>query len=164
MSKDGAIKLFLEKAADSGAQTRLIECAKDMTAMISDLLTEDGLIFCQGVTAKESAVLIPDERRSPDCRSASIAIEEVTGGIAETGTLICSGASRRALQAGMLPEHHVAIVARDNIFESFESFLESCGELPSHLVFVTGPSRTADIEKQLVMGAHGPERVTVIVW
>lgn len=106
---------------------------------------------------------IPEERRTQDYSLAAITIEEVSGAIAESGTIICSASEGRALQAGMLPEHHVAIVSREKIFPTIEDFLASTETLPSILTFITGPSRTTDIEKKLVIGVHGPETLTVAV-
>jgi L-lactate dehydrogenase complex protein LldG len=132
--------------------------------LVRGLLTEEGSVFCFGLTDKERAVRIPEERRSQDYSFAAITIEEVSGAIAESGTIICSASGGRALQAGMVPEHHVAIVSREKIFPNIEGVLESFTTLPSTLTFITGPSRTADIEKKLVIGVHGPERLTVAVW
>jgi L-lactate dehydrogenase complex protein LldG len=55
-------------------------------------------------------------------------------------------------------------VKRENLLENqFELFHKIDFEKAKNMVFVTGPSRTADIEKTLVLGAHGPRRVTVIL-
>ncbi|MCX5862104.1 MAG: LUD domain-containing protein, partial [Deltaproteobacteria bacterium] len=73
-------------------------------------------------------------------------------------------ASGKFLQASLLTEHHVAIVPREKIFPTFPEFFASLAEMPTNITLITGPSRTADIEKTLIIGMHGPKKVTVIVW
>jgi len=164
VNQSDLVDLFLQRAAASGARAERVEGPSDLDTVILSALEEAGLIFCPGITEKEMAVSIPEHRRTKDYRMAAITIEEVLGGIAETGSLICSNAGGKALQANMLPEHHIAILAREKIFPTLESFFRSTTELPSHLSFITGPSRTSDIEKTLIIGVHGPQRVTILVW
>jgi L-lactate dehydrogenase complex protein LldG len=87
--------------------------------------------------------------------------------IAETGTLmLLSGPDTHAVTS-LLPETHVAIVPADRIEpameEAWERTRNASGQLPRAVNFVSGPSRTADIEGQLQIGAHGPFRVHVVV-
>jgi L-lactate dehydrogenase complex protein LldG len=87
--------------------------------------------------------------------------------LAENGTLmLLSGADTHATTS-LLPENHVAIVPASRIVRTMEDAWdllrrEHAG-LPRQVNFVSGPSRTADIEMTLVLGAHGPFRVHVIV-
>lgn len=158
------VSLFLETASKAGAKTIRLAGIEQVEELVRELLTEQGNVFCSRLTDNERAVRIPEERRTQDYSLAAIAIEEVSGAIAESGTIICSASGGRALQAGMLAEHHAAIVSREKIFPTIEAFLASTETLPSILTFITGPSRTADIEKKLVIGVHGPERLTVAVF
>jgi L-lactate dehydrogenase complex protein LldG len=77
----------------------------------------------------------------------------------------CTGPSpRRAVQAGLLPAHHVAIVSRERIFATLDDCFASFKEdPPTNITLVTGPSRTADIELTLAIGVHGPEKLDIIV-
>jgi L-lactate dehydrogenase complex protein LldG len=88
-------------------------------------------------------------------------------GIAENGTLmLLSGADTHATTS-LLPETHIAVVPASRVVRSMEDAWDLVrGEhdrLPRQVNFVSGPSRTADIEMTLVMGVHGPFRVHVIV-
>jgi L-lactate dehydrogenase complex protein LldF len=158
------VSLFLETANKAGAKTIRLAGIEQVEELVRELLTEQGNVFCSRLTDNERAVRIPEERSTQDYNVAAIAIEEVLGAIAESGSIICSASGGRALQAGMLSEHHAAIVSREKIFPTIEAFLASTETLPSILTFITGPSRTADIEKKLVIGVHGPERLTVAVF
>ncbi len=87
--------------------------------------------------------------------------------IAETGTLmLCSGPATPAT-VSLLPETHVALVPASLILpgmeEAWQLAREQLGEMPRAVNFVSGPSRTADIEQTIVLGAHGPYRVHLVV-
>lgn len=87
--------------------------------------------------------------------------------IAETGTvlLLCGPAAPKT--PALLPETHLCVVRRSRMVETMEDAFalarREVGELPRATFFVSGPSRTADIEQTIVIGAHGPYRVHVIV-
>jgi len=86
------------------------------------------------------------------------------GLIAETGTLILSGRRPGSRRAAFLAEEHWALVSEECVYETLGHFLESepWRELAGPaLTLITGPSRTADIEKILVLGAHGPRRLVI---
>jgi len=87
--------------------------------------------------------------------------------IGETGTLLLlSGADTPKLHA-LLPETHICIVSQKRIVatmeDAFQLLRQEKGTLPRATFLVSGPSRTADIEQTIVIGAHGPYRVHVIL-
>lgn len=87
--------------------------------------------------------------------------------IAETGTLLLHSGPGRSATASLLPETHVAVVPRARLVarmeQAFAWLRSEHGAPPRALNFVSGPSRTADIEQTIVIGAHGPRRVHVIL-
>lgn len=87
--------------------------------------------------------------------------------IAETGTLLLLGSAATPKATALLPETHIAVVRKsrivDTMEESFALLREEVGEPPRATWFVSGPSRTADIEQTIVIGAHGPYRTHVIL-
>jgi len=88
-------------------------------------------------------------------------------GIAETGTLLFLSGPDTHPATSLLPETHIAVLPAGRIVRAMEEawqFMRDDGrELPRAVNFVSGPSRTADIEGQLQIGAHGPFRVHVIL-
>jgi len=91
----------------------------------------------------------------------------VFSAIAETGTLMmCSGPDTPAT-VSLLPETHIALVPAGRIVPFMEDAWDlaraELGQLPRAVNFISGPSRTADIEQTIVMGAHGPYRVHIVV-
>lgn len=87
--------------------------------------------------------------------------------LAENGTLMFLSGEDTAGSMSLLPETHVAIVPVSRIVRIMEDgwdlLRRERDALPRQVNFVSGPSRTADIEMTLVLGAHGPFRVHVIL-
>jgi L-lactate dehydrogenase complex protein LldG len=115
-----------------------------------------------------------------DWTSAGIAMEfrpaigtdtlGVTGcycAIAETGTLLLTTAPTMPNTASLLPDTHVAIVSSSRIVvgmeEAWNLLRAELKQLPRACSFISGPSRTADIEQTLVIGAHGPYRIHILL-
>lgn len=86
---------------------------------------------------------------------------------AETGSLVLLSGPDTEASTALLPETHIAIVPASRIVagheEAFALMRAERGELPRAVNFVSGPSRTGDIEQTIVLGAHGPYRVHAIV-
>ncbi len=87
--------------------------------------------------------------------------------VAETGTLVVLSGPDTPATASLLPETHIALVPVSRIVpgmeEAFALIRAECGELPRAVNFISGPSRTGDIEQTLVLGAHGPYRVHIVL-
>ena len=94
----------------------------------------------------------------------------VTGafvGIAETGTLMLLSGPETPATVSLLPETHIAVLESGRIVATMEQAWDRLrverGTLPRAVNFVSGPSRTADIEQTVTLGAHGPYRVLIII-
>ena len=87
--------------------------------------------------------------------------------VAETGSLLLLSGPDTYASASLLPETHIAILPASRIVaymeDAFALVRAERGELPRATNFISGPSRTGDIEQTIVLGAHGPYRVHVIV-
>ena len=87
--------------------------------------------------------------------------------IAETGTLMLCGSPEAPATVSLLPETHIALVPASRIVagmeEGFALARAELGQLPRAVNFISGPSRTGDIEQTIVLGAHGPYRVHLIL-
>ena len=91
--------------------------------------------------------------------------------IAETGTLMLLSGPETAATTSLLPETHIAVVPVSRIVPVMEDgfallrseYGELSGVLPRAVNFVSGPSRTGDIEQTIVLGAHGPYRVHLVL-
>jgi len=87
--------------------------------------------------------------------------------IAETGTLVFATEAAAPTGTMLLPATHIAIVRADRVVsgmeEAFDRVLSERGAMPRAINLVSGPSRTGDIEQTIVLGAHGPFRVHILV-
>lgn len=92
-----------------------------------------------------------------------VGITLAAGLIAQTGTLVLEAESAAELSASLLPRQHWVVVPLDRVFADVRQwYLGTGGMQKKNYVFVSGPSRTADIEKTLVWGVHGPWSVSVV--
>jgi L-lactate dehydrogenase complex protein LldG len=106
------------------------------------------------------------EARAPRNEDA-VGITGVFAAIAETGTLMLLSGPQTPASTHLLPETHVAVVSSSRIVRHYEDGFarvrEERGEPPRAMNLVSGPSRTGDIEQTIVLGAHGPYRVHVVI-
>jgi L-lactate dehydrogenase complex protein LldG len=89
-------------------------------------------------------------------------------GVAETGTLVVLSGPDTPGSVSLLPETHIAVVSCDRIVAAMEDvwtlLRAEHRELPRAVNFISGPSRTADIEQTVTLGAHGPSRVHIVIF
>jgi len=103
-----------------------------------------------------------------EAANAEIGVSGADYALADTGTLVLLGGAGRARSASLLPPVHVAILRRNSVIHGLDDLFVLVGNpdictLPSTITFITGPSRTADIELTLVVGVHGPHHLHVIL-
>ena len=105
-------------------------------------------------------------RRSPLVSDDRVAVTEVVAGVVETGTLLVRSGAESPNVLHLLPEAHIAILDAAAIVGSYEDALQILGQhkpWPRAATFITGPSRTADIEKTPQIGVHGPRHLHIIL-
>lgn len=95
-----------------------------------------------------------------------VGITTAQAAIAETGTLVLDSSRERNRLVSLVPPVHIAIVDAASIFQTLGealAFIHQDGNISPAVTFITGPSRTADIELTLAIGVHGPQELYVIV-
>ena len=99
--------------------------------------------------------------------SCDVGVTECDALVAQTGSVLVTSASAGGRVLSVLPPHHVVLARHDQLVPDLTAALRRARELyrgagwPSMLSVITGPSRTGDIERILVLGAHGPKRLTI---
>ena len=85
--------------------------------------------------------------------------------IAEHGTLMLAPEDDHGRLAALLPPHHVAVVRESELVGTLAEAIDHLGSepQPATITFVSGPSRTADIEQTLVIGIHGPALLDILL-
>jgi L-lactate dehydrogenase complex protein LldG len=98
---------------------------------------------------------------------ADMGISEFDLGIAQLGCIVQDASDLHTRLVSMLPPIHLALLQTAALVESFSDALEVIekaykGNIPPYLSFITGPSKTADIERELTIGVHGPEKLIIL--
>jgi L-lactate dehydrogenase complex protein LldG len=88
--------------------------------------------------------------------------------IAETGSILVSSAKTQSRKAFVVGPVHIVIASESQLFNTAEEAMQTLLQryeknFPSFISIITGPSRTADIEKTLILGAHGPKALFVLI-
>ncbi|NND90518.1 MAG: LUD domain-containing protein [Granulosicoccus sp.] len=95
-----------------------------------------------------------------------VGITPCIAAVAETGSIVTVSSSQTPASLNFLPETHIVVVQESQVVRYVEDVfaqLRAEAPMPRAVNFITGPSRTADIEQTLEIGAHGPRRVHVLL-
>jgi L-lactate dehydrogenase complex protein LldG len=132
-------------------------------------LARDGLeVVAAGAGQEDEAARL---RHREQAARAQLGVTGADFALAETGTLILLSGAGRPRSTSLLPDVHVAVFGRDRLLETLEQvgvMLEALHADPERTMsgaminFITGPSRTADIELTLTRGVHGPKEVHAV--
>ena len=107
--------------------------------------------------------------RGPSRGDDLAAVSHAFAAVAETGTLVLTSGADNPTTLNFLPDVHIVAVRARDLAPDFETVMARLravhgpGSMPRTVNLVTGPSRSADIEQTLILGAHGPRRLHVIV-
>ncbi|MFN3460320.1 MAG: lactate utilization protein C [Oceanibaculum sp.] len=169
------VDLFRRQALEAKATLETVASKADVPAAVARYLAT--------LNAPARLRLAPD-RRIADLPWANAPLLEISAGrthgddatsvtpavaaVAETGTLVLQSGAETPTTLHFLPDNHVVVIGRDQIVATYEDALarvirDADGGLPRTINFVTGPSRSGDIGKVLLMGAHGPKHLHVIL-
>jgi len=108
-------------------------------------------------------------RHGPSDGSDEASVSHAAAGIAETGTLALFSGKENPTTLNFLPDHHIVVIDAADIGGDLEAAMRTIrarygkGEMPRTVNFITGPSRSGDIEQKLLLGAHGPRALHIIV-
>lgn len=98
-----------------------------------------------------------------DC---AVGLTGAEAGLAESGSIVVSSGPGRPRMASLIPETHIALLRRDDLWPSLAHWIAANPDAPAapaNWTIITGPSRTADIEQVLTRGVHGPRDVHVVL-
>ncbi|MEJ2790533.1 MULTISPECIES: lactate utilization protein [unclassified Pseudoxanthomonas] len=93
-------------------------------------------------------------------------ITTTLGGIAETGSLVLWPDAREPRTLSLLPPIHIAVLREEALYSTLHDVMQRqqwAADLPTNALLVTGPSKTADIQRLLVYGAHGPRELVILL-
>jgi L-lactate dehydrogenase complex protein LldG len=176
---DDLVGRFMQRATDMESTVERVERREDIPAAVARYL--DALVLPPALAEQKShAGVCWPAFADLDWAGAGLQIESrpttgddrlgITGcfcAIAETGTLVVLAGADTPTATTLLPDTHVAVLPADRIVsgmeEAFALIRSERGKLPRAVNLISGPSRTGDIEQTVVVGAHGPYRVHILV-
>ncbi len=142
---------------DSPYEKKVI-CAPDLDSKTYTMLTT----ACE----EQDIICIKDGMRQ-HLGGIDIGLTHALAGIAETGSLVVDSCSEELRLTTMIAEYHVCILPRSQVKGSFENvhplLKERFDNNQDYTAFITGPSRTADIERVLAIGVHGPLELHILL-
>ncbi len=176
-SLDGLVEQFEQELNLVAGEFLSAASPHDAVQRIQTLLSEHndttisyaGSGLAENIAARlENITLINPQDLNEDkietLASINTSIVDVAYAIAESATLVIPFNKTNSTMPHFLPDTVIALVRRDQLIANqFELFEKLDAESAKNMLLVTGPSRTADIEKILILGAHGPRRLIVIL-
>jgi len=168
--------LFARNAAELRAEFRLLSSVSDLGTELQRLAAAErwdrvashrGALTEAACAALGLPVLFTDAPyQKADLERCPAGLSACDALVAQTGSVLVTSRSAGGRALSVLPPHHVVIARRDQLVAdlpaSFALLKSTYGpNYPSMISFITGPSRTGDIERILVLGAHGPKRLTI---
>ncbi|MBB5752167.1 LutC/YkgG family protein [Prosthecomicrobium pneumaticum] len=173
---DAQIALFVKKAEASLATVERVAAAADVPEAVAAFLRRRNLPAEVKRGADPRLAGLPWER-VPQLTLTSgrsdgqdlVGLSHAEAGVAETGTLALASGPDNPTTLNFLPDYHLVVVDAADVVGDLESVWARLrakhgkGLLPRTVNFVTGPSRSGDIEQKLLLGAHGPRSLHVIL-
>lgn len=165
------VERFCSKSVSMSGSVQRVGSIEEAPAAASAYLREQGLPLRAACWPRLAELAWATAGLHIEARAArdgdAVGITGAFCAIAETGTLmLCSGGDAPA-SVSLLPETHIALLYAERIVcgmeEAWDLARAELDTLPRAVNFISGPSRTGDIEQTIVLGAHGPYRVHIIL-
>ena len=167
-----AISCFKTELEAISGQCIVCNNEQELVQQLKDVLSAKGLpvLFCRDKAIAEFLKKndIPTTELDADFETMEAGITDCEFLIARTGSLLVTSAGDSGRQMNVFPPVHIVLGKSDQLVDYPENALDAVREkytdnLPSTITTISGPSRTADIEKTLVLGAHGPKELIVFL-
>ena len=174
----GQVALFAERSeslkteflscADEAAASAQLKLLADREGWESVAFPADGEIRALLTDVSITKLEVSRSTEKTDLEKVSAGITGCDALIAQTGSVLLTAKSGGGRALSVLPGHHVVVATSSQLVQDLPAAFELlerkyAPNFPSFMTFITGPSRTGDIERVLVLGAHGPRKLTVIM-
>ena len=156
---------FAERATRLFAEVRVLDGESEIPSAVAELLRAHNLPAVVHLPGAEDFHLakagLSVEATPPGPDDTALARAPLA--IAETGTLVYPAAADRPASWHFRPGFEISVLRARDIVPHLETALSRIGVLPHTINLVSGPSRTADIEQTLELGAHGPKALAILI-
>lgn len=164
MSTHELAEQFAAALGAVGGQARVLASRAQAYAAVRDLVAGRAVLVDDhpDLAGLEHGGTAPE-----DPWDAEVGVTGVLAAAASTGTLALISGPGRARRSSVLPGEHIALAPFYRLRETYADLIAELGRLdpmPSGIQLVTGPSRSADIEMQMILGMHGPREVRVLLY
>lgn len=170
------VALFAEMAGKLSATVEHVRKAADVPKAVTEYLRGRNLPSAVRMGADPKLAAMPwgkqralELRFGPSDGDDEAGVSHATAAIAETGTLVMTSGAENPTTINFLPEHHIVVVEAADIEGDLEAVLARIrkaygkGAMPRTVNLISGPSRSGDIEQKIILGAHGPRALHIIV-
>jgi L-lactate dehydrogenase complex protein LldG len=169
--------LFAKNAADLKANFQLFSSREELQTALKNIAADekwsriashDGELSNFASKSLGLPILLTDKGYDvQEMEKCDAGISECDALIAQTGGVVVTNRSAGGRALSVLPPHHIVIARREQLVADLPAAFamlqqKYAPDYPSMISFITGPSRTGDIERILVLGAHGPKKLTVL--
>lgn len=176
---DEQAKQFQANAIDLKAEFHLLENASEAAATLAKIRDAEGWKKVASHLGELTQPLckalglpilnVDDSYDANEMEACDAGITQCDALVAQTGSVLVTSRSAGGRGLSVLPPHHVVLARRDQMVAdlpaAFALLKQKYGmDFPSMMSFITGPSRTGDIERILVLGAHGPKKLTILCY
>jgi L-lactate dehydrogenase complex protein LldG len=169
----GQVALFIAEAQAADATIARVATAAEVPGAVADYLSSQNLPTRLVMTPDPKLDAIPwdarpmlEPRRGRAEDGDAAGITGAFAAVAETGTLMLVSSAETPTRNNFLPDTHIVVLHNSEVVACYEDGwdrLRTAGPMPRTVNFITGPSRTGDIEQRLVLGAHGPRRLHIVL-
>lgn len=173
---EARLALFVEKAEGVSASVTRVASGADVPGAVAAYLRSKNLpqAIRRGSDPRLAALPFETEPQlavsiGPSDGHDLAGLSHALAGVAETGTVVLTSGPDNPTTLNFLPEHHLVVVAAEDVVGDYETVwarvrsIWGAGAMPRALNMITGPSRSGDIEQTILLGAHGPRSLHLIV-
>jgi len=164
------VERFVQTMTANAAGVDTVKTVKDAVPLIKQFIKEHQLEpllqVSPALQAGWSKSKVLKARFGSTDGTHKICVSRAWGAIADTGTLAMLSGPDNPTRLNFLADYHLVFLKNDQIVENKSAIwkrLEALGGMPRSLNFISGPSRTADIEQTIQLGAHGPRFLWVFI-
>jgi L-lactate dehydrogenase complex protein LldG len=175
VSGEALVEVFRAQAEASLATVRVVDSVAEVPRAVAEFLRDHNLpaTLRMGDDPRLKAMPWGETalEMSQGCSDGGDlnAVSHALAGVAESGTAVMVSGPENPSTLNFLPDNHIVVIAAKDIAGDYERVFAKLratygkGQLPRTVNFITGPSRSGDIEQTLLLGAHGPRRLHVLV-
>jgi len=169
------IESMLERVAALAGKTFLAHSKAEAREYVASVISGKSAVTSNSLFVSDCEIThLPDvhsnitdrEELRALCATVSYGISSADYALSDTGSLVMISSQEEARMVSLLPPAHIAVLPASRLLTGLDelyTILPKPADQTSSMVFITGPSRTADIEQILVRGVHGPGEIHVVI-